>query len=486
MSLEKIYKIEQELSDKLLYLQVKNIRASNAYIRSFRKEIRKFFKELEQDIKFLGIENIYIWGYWALEIKVQKLKIKKFFLNNLGFSKSINGLLLKFLTQIEREKRKDIKESKISVAFENKQVQEGEGTLDIKIFEVDKDSIDHFLEKRWTKDKKLWTERLDEMMSPKEKAFFTKTFKSGLDKGLGYQKILEPLKKRMAKNVVRMERIIHTEGQRIQNDILMKSYFENREYIQGIEYTATLDTRTCMVCGAYDGKIFWWDATPRAINAPVIPIHPMCRCVYNPISRSWNLAGEKRASMAKYEAQTQGKFSSWLRRMEDRESGFAKKTLGKNYEKWKTGEWKLVSKNVKLSGQSGTISDYLKREKLKIKPVLKPVKLVKITKPVKPVKPVKITKTKEKEIISAMKSAYQKIILPEGHLHNATFPELYQKIYKKFPELTIKKYKKILMELSDKCIVDLIPILSTTREFDKKFFIKVDCLKFYYVSWRKF
>lgn len=48
--------------------------------------------------------------------------------------------------------------------------------------------------------------------------------------------------------------------------------------IKRYEYVATLDERTCPVCGKMDGKTFPLDKAKAGVNFP--PMHPNCRCVH--------------------------------------------------------------------------------------------------------------------------------------------------------------------------------------------------------------
>lgn len=76
-------------------------------------------------------------------------------------------------------------------------------------------------------------------------------------------------------------RLVRTELNRMHNDATVKAYkaMGAEEY----EYLATLDARTCEVCGALDGKHFKVSAAETGVNLP--PMHPNDRCttvVYYP------------------------------------------------------------------------------------------------------------------------------------------------------------------------------------------------------------
>jgi hypothetical protein len=55
------------------------------------------------------------------------------------------------------------------------------------------------------------------------------------------------------------------------------AYRENQDIFSGYVHLATLDARTCLVCGEKDGKVY---ASLEA--APKLPAHHGCRCLYLP------------------------------------------------------------------------------------------------------------------------------------------------------------------------------------------------------------
>lgn len=63
-------------------------------------------------------------------------------------------------------------------------------------------------------------------------------------------------------------------------------YQDNTDLIKGYQYVATLDADACLVCGAYDGRVYGLDE-PR----PDLPLHPNCRCLYVPVLKSWEELG---------------------------------------------------------------------------------------------------------------------------------------------------------------------------------------------------
>ena len=63
------------------------------------------------------------------------------------------------------------------------------------------------------------------------------------------------------------------------NQSRLEMYRANADVIDGVQWLATLDHRTCIICGAYDGRIW---AQDKLYGVKVPPAHPNCRCVLIP------------------------------------------------------------------------------------------------------------------------------------------------------------------------------------------------------------
>lgn len=114
------------------------------------------------------------------------------------------------------------------------------------------------------------------------------------------------------------------------NETRNRVYEKNEEYFgEGgykYEYLATLDARTCIVCGNYDGKLF-----KSLKDAPELPLHRNCRCILLPY---FNIEGDTRASK---DGQIDSKitFDKWL---EEQDSKTQVEVLGKTrYKLFKDG-----------------------------------------------------------------------------------------------------------------------------------------------------
>jgi hypothetical protein len=69
-------------------------------------------------------------------------------------------------------------------------------------------------------------------------------------------------------------------------------YRENHDIFSGYKYLATLDTRTCLVCGRDDGRVF-----KTLEEAPKLPRHHNCRCLYVPYLKGFEDIPGERAAM---------------------------------------------------------------------------------------------------------------------------------------------------------------------------------------------
>lgn len=93
-------------------------------------------------------------------------------------------------------------------------------------------------------------------------------------------------------------------------------YEANADIIKGIQWVATLDTRTCKRCGPIDGKVYQLNQGPRP------PLHINCRCTTVPVLKSWRQIGLKvndvpeatRASMNGQVPESL-KFADWVKRL---------------------------------------------------------------------------------------------------------------------------------------------------------------------------
>lgn len=83
------------------------------------------------------------------------------------------------------------------------------------------------------------------------------------------------------------ETLARTSVMHVANQAHLAVYKENADIIKGVQVIATLDTRTCPVCGGLDGKVF-----DDVDHMPTPPLHPNCRCTITAVTKSYaELAG---------------------------------------------------------------------------------------------------------------------------------------------------------------------------------------------------
>lgn len=85
----------------------------------------------------------------------------------------------------------------------------------------------------------------------------------------------------------RVETIVRTATQAITSAAREEVWRANERVIKKIRWTATLDTRTCVICASLDGKLFDLDEGRRP------PAHPNCRCVTVAVTTASNVPGER-------------------------------------------------------------------------------------------------------------------------------------------------------------------------------------------------
>ena len=101
----------------------------------------------------------------------------------------------------------------------------------------------------------------------------------------------------MAESKRNADALVRTSIQTVSNEAKVATYNENADLLDGIEWIATLDTRTTPICRALDGKVWSLpDYKPVGHNFPYpgATAHWNCRSTQLPKLKSWSdLAGKK-------------------------------------------------------------------------------------------------------------------------------------------------------------------------------------------------
>ncbi len=110
----------------------------------------------------------------------------------------------------------------------------------------------------------------------------------------------------------RLVAIARTEIQRVANEAALATYTANSDIVYEVEYLATLDSRTCIICAPLHGTTYPLEDP----SMPVPPLHPRCRCFLAPVTRSWADLGLGPAQAALFDGRPSGgpSFDQWLKR----------------------------------------------------------------------------------------------------------------------------------------------------------------------------
>lgn len=101
--------------------------------------------------------------------------------------------------------------------------------------------------------------------------------RTAIIEGEGIEKMQRRLRKVMNIKIKDARSLARTYTMHVTSEARRVLYLENSEYLSGEQWVATLDTRTCLRCGALDGKIFPVGKGTRT------PLHFQCRCLRIPI-----------------------------------------------------------------------------------------------------------------------------------------------------------------------------------------------------------
>ncbi len=95
-----------------------------------------------------------------------------------------------------------------------------------------------------------------------------------LIQGVHPQKLTKEFAKKMQSKKFDAYRLLHTESSFLMSEATHAGYKEDG--VEKYEILATLDSKTCGVCGDLDGKLYEVGKEVVGVNMP--PFHPLCRC----------------------------------------------------------------------------------------------------------------------------------------------------------------------------------------------------------------
>lgn len=117
-----------------------------------------------------------------------------------------------------------------------------------------------------------------------------KVITSGIISGASVPQMAKQIEDVMQTGKYAATRLVRTEANRAYNAAELHSYEETE--VEKYAFLATLDRRTCVVCGRLDGKVFQVAEAKEGINYP--PMHPNDRCTTVAYFDELGLEGLKR------------------------------------------------------------------------------------------------------------------------------------------------------------------------------------------------
>ena len=137
----------------------------------------------------------------------------------------------------------------------------------------------------------VWWDR----QARKLKEDFGDRIRAGLARGDGLETIMQTIRGTrakaftdgiMARNGKQAETLVRTALQSTLNAARTETLQQNQDIMDGFTWLATLDMRTCEICGVRDGKNYDFDYEPEGHDYPWLDgpgaIHPNCRCTSLP------------------------------------------------------------------------------------------------------------------------------------------------------------------------------------------------------------
>lgn len=95
--------------------------------------------------------------------------------------------------------------------------------------------------------------------------------------------------------------LVRTSVMQVANATRQETYKANADVLDGFEFIATLDERTCPRCAPYDGKKYDMNMQPigHSLPFPGTPVHWQCRCTTCPSTKSWAALAGANSSLSK-------------------------------------------------------------------------------------------------------------------------------------------------------------------------------------------
>ena len=152
---------------------------------------------------------------------------------------------------------------------------------------IDTETVEKLLSKPWLDSdfsSRIWVDR-DKLLRELETAL-SRSFV----RGEPLQRVSKQFAERMGVSQSRAATLIHTESAHAAAEATARGYQETG--VSAYTFDASLDLKTCSICGAMDGMTFKVSERETGVNYP--PVHPRCRCTTVP-ETEFKISGERAA-----------------------------------------------------------------------------------------------------------------------------------------------------------------------------------------------
>ncbi len=122
---------------------------------------------------------------------------------------------------------------------------------------------------------------------------FADQMRQGILRGEGIGPLTARVRDLMGVSSRNAEALVRTSALAVNNAAQLAAYQENADIIDKLQWTATLDPRTCVSCGAQDGAMW-----PLGEAHALPPLHWNCRCVCVPITKTWEQLAKRNKALA--------------------------------------------------------------------------------------------------------------------------------------------------------------------------------------------
>ena len=142
--------------------------------------------------------------------------------------------------------------------------------------------IKNFVNTAWTGSKdysqRIW-QNADKLAE-----YLNNDISQGFARGDSYERLTQQVRSRFI-NVSKNDayRLIYTEGTYVMNEAQARIFEQDFEEY---EYLTAGDGKVCSVCSALSGRRFRFSQRQQGANFP--PMHPWCRCHFNPVVDDWD------------------------------------------------------------------------------------------------------------------------------------------------------------------------------------------------------